>query len=141
MSIRLRPFARGKAVIASVILSFLSVGWKAINALSNADWILQSAGIKPEVAKFLASSRGTDLLMAATFGLLIISLVFTYERTPKDKQWQETPEYDLTDTANQLAAEAKKKEVKNQEREKVEVQQEQPERIIVNVTPEYLTGF
>lgn len=67
-------------MIASAILSLLTFGWKAINALSNSDWLLQSAGVRPEVAKFLASSRGTDVLMAVAFALLVLSLVFTYER-------------------------------------------------------------
>jgi predicted thioredoxin/glutaredoxin len=129
----LPPVANSKPVIITAAISVFFALYKFVDALGNADFLLQKLGLSEGVAKFLGSTRTIDAMIALSFIGLVISLVYQLNRlmvvaesTPKQEALHGAIEPPLI--ASALVRDAQS-------------EGETPDRVIVNVAPEYLTGF
>jgi hypothetical protein len=99
-----------KTVIAPFISTIFFGLYAALDAVSNAEFVLQKLGINEDVAKFLGSSRGIQGFFWVSSVVLLVSLVYhvrRYERANNKIEHTQseakndpfaTPEYDLTPT-------------------------------------------
>lgn len=120
-------------MITTGIIAFSTIIWNIVDAVSNLEFIAQKAGYQNELTAFLTSPATPKIAFLLAFSGLVFTLLFRIERDKLEqpneelKQFHETPEYDLTPKE---IADVKPISIKKSE-----------ERIIADVTPEYLLGF
>ncbi len=66
---------KNKPVIITAAISGFFLVYKVVDAAGNAEYLLQKAGLSEPVAKFLGSSRGIDLLVAASLLVFLVVLI------------------------------------------------------------------
>ncbi len=127
MQIKPRLIAKNKSVIITAVFTFLTILWNIVDAVSNLEFIVQKAGYQNEVTNFLVSSAPPKIAFFLAISALVLSLLFKVEHEELKKQFYETPENDLTP--------------ETKEGVKLPLAKKSDERIVVDVTLDYILGF
>jgi len=80
MSIKLPPIAKSKSVMITGAISILSLVYKAVDAAGNAEFLWQKVGLNQSVAQFLGSPRAIDFMVAVSMITLVLSLLYQANR-------------------------------------------------------------
>jgi hypothetical protein len=109
------PITRSKSVITPFIFTIFFALYAALDAVSNAEFVLQKLGLSEAVSKFLGSSRGIQGMFWVSVVGLLISIMYHLRRYEnfnnqientntqlKDNLFA-TPEYNLTAKADTVA--------------------------------------
>jgi len=112
------PITRSKPLIVQFTITVLLGLYNAIDAVSNAEFILQKLGFSEDAAKFLGSSRGIQALFWISLVGLLVSIAYYLKRYDNFNN----PIEEINDsTFKKIVGES--------------------ERIIVDTTLDYLLGF
>jgi hypothetical protein len=81
---------RSKPVIATSLLAVGSGLYLALDAVSNADFVLQQIGFREDVARFLGSPRGIQFVFVSSVLALIVT--FLYQQRKYENYYRELEE-------------------------------------------------
>jgi hypothetical protein len=80
MSNSLAPVTKSKPVIITFWVSIFFNAYNALDAVGNAEFLLQKIGLSEDAAKFLGSSRGIDFMVAVSLLALVLAVAYQVKR-------------------------------------------------------------